>query len=176
MNRDERFKFYEKLYFFESDRREKISARLSISFAAILANVGLLSYMLNADGHPSSCVAQVLFWLLFAAAVVAVFVGAWFFRKAWYGNTDEHMPSAREMESYHGELLTTYKEYDDGETIANQHFDDFIFNYLIKTSSIITSNNDRRTLHIYRANICLTAAVLLSFSAAIPFYSGSIFN
>ena len=176
MNRDDRFKFYEKLYFYESDRREKISARLSISFAAVLANVGLLSYLLNADGSPSLCTLQVLFWLLFAAAVIALLTGAWFFRKAWYGTTDEHMPSAREMESYHGELLNTYKEYDDGEAIANRHFDDFVFNYLVKTSSVITANNDRRTFHIYRANIFLTAAVLLSFSAAIPFYIGKMFT
>src|SRR5690606_38555728 len=126
---------------YESDRREKISARLSISFAAILANVGLLSFMLNSDRHPSNCALQVLFWLLFAAAFVALLVGAWFFRKAWYGNTDEHMPSAQEMESYPAELLKTYKEYEDGESIAQQHFDDFVFNYLVKTSSVITANN-----------------------------------
>lgn len=176
MNRDERFKFYEKLYFYESDRREKISARLSISFAAILANVGLLSYMLNADGHPSNCIFQVFFWILFSAAVAALFTGAWFFRKAWYGNTDEHMPSAHEMENYHGELLATYKNYADGEAVASRHFDEFVFKYLTKTSSVITANNDRRTFHIYRANIFLTAAVLLSFSAAIPFYIGKMFT
>lgn len=174
MNRDDRFKFYEKLYFYESDRREKISARLSISFAAILANVGLLSFMLNSDNHPASCTLQVLFWLLFLAALVALLAGSWFFRKAWYGTTDEHLPSAREMESYHAELQTTYKDYEGGDSIAQTHFYEFVFNCLIKTSSVITSNNDGRTFHIYRANICLTAAVLFSFLAAIPFYIGSI--
>jgi hypothetical protein len=176
MNRDDRFKFYEKLYFYESDRREKISARLSISFAAIIANVGLLSFMLNSDRDAPACPMQLLFWLLFSAAIVALLAGSWFFRKAWYGTTDEHLPSAREMEAYHAELQATYKEYDDGDAIAESHFDQFVFNCLIKTSTVITANNDTRTLYIYRANICLTVAILFSFLAAIPFYIGSVLN
>jgi len=176
VNQEDRFKLYERLYFYESERREKISARLSITFAAILATVGFLSFMLNADTHPRWCVAQMLFWLLFIASACALLVGAWFFRRAWYGNTDQHLPPADKIEAYHAELVTLYRDEPNADELVQKYFSSFMFDYYIKTSSIITANNDGRTYSIYRANLSLTIAVLLSFLAAIPFYVGRIVN
>ena len=47
MNQDQLFLFYEKLYFQELDRREKLSARLNVPLAVMVATVGFLSFMLN---------------------------------------------------------------------------------------------------------------------------------
>ena len=173
MNQDERFKFYERLYFHELDRREKINARLSLPFGAMLATVGLLSFMLNSGRHPDSILWQGLFWLLFLAASGALVVGAWNFRRAWFGHTDRQLPTAAEIEAYHAKLAETYDEFtDQKDQLVNFNFDKFLFDYVVRTSSANTINNDNRSSFIFRANYSLTLAVLLSLFAAVPFYIG----
>lgn len=47
MNQEQLFAFYEKLYFQELERREKLSARLNVPLAILVAVIGFLSFMLN---------------------------------------------------------------------------------------------------------------------------------
>jgi hypothetical protein len=173
MTRDERFKLYEKFYFQELERREKISARLALPFGAILATVGLLSFMLNSATRPQTQVWQVLFWSLFASSSAALLVGAWFFRKAWFGHTDKLLPTAYQIEAYHQKLSSTYEEFEDHETLVTNHFNDFLFEYYVRDSSINAVNNDQRSYNIYRASFGLTLAVLLALVTAVPFYIGN---
>lgn len=170
MTRDERFQLYEKLYFHELERRDKINARLSLPLAAILANVGLLSFMLNSADRPHGQFLAVSFWLLFCASSAALLVGAWFFRKAWFGHTDKLLPTAAQIEAYHDQLSKTYEEFANSQELVKEHFGNFLFDYYRRFSSANAINNDQRSYNIYRANASLTLAVLLALSAAIPFY------
>lgn len=79
MERAGRLALYEKLYFLELDRREKISARLALPFGVILASSALLSFMLNAPQKPSDPYLQTIFWILFVASACALVAGAWIF-------------------------------------------------------------------------------------------------
>ncbi|MEH6413904.1 hypothetical protein [Pseudomonas sp. CGJS7] len=174
MNREDRYKLYEKLYFYELDRREKISARLTLPFGAILAAVGLLSFLLNSKSRPADNDLSVLFWLLLVASSVALLVGAWFFRGAWFGHTDKLIATANDIEAYHAELEATYKEEaDGGESLVREHFDNYVFFAFVRSASVNAVNNDRRSYNLYRASLSLTIAVLLALAAAIPFYLGS---
>lgn len=137
-----RRQLYEKLYFHELDRREKIGARLTLPFGAILATAGLLSFMLNVAARPSLGFA---FWLLFSGPVVALLIGAWFFRLAWFGHTDKLLPTADEIEKYHARLTTMYRDYDEGDALVKQYFDKFLFDYYVRDSSVNAINNDRRS-------------------------------
>ena len=173
MTRDERFKLYEKLYFQELERREKISARLTLPFGAILATVGLLSFMLNSTTRPQAQIWQLLFWSLFSASSIALLVGAWFFRKAWFGHTDKLLPTAYQIESYYQKLSSTYQGFEAHEELVKTHFNDFLFDYYVRDSSLNTNNNDKRSYNIYRASVGLTLAVLLALVTAVPFYIGN---
>ena len=170
MTRDERFKLYENLYFQEIERREKISARLSLPLAAILANVGLLSFMLNSADRPHSQLSGTFFWLLFCASSIALLLGAWFFRKAWFGHTDKLLPTASQIELYHEKLVLTYQDFDNSDDLVKEHFGNFLFDYYKRFSSTNATNNDQRSYNIYRANAALTVAVLLALATAVPFY------
>lgn len=168
MDREQRAALYEKLYFHELERREKISARLTLPFGAMLATIGLLSFMLNAEVRP---LGQHFFWLLFSAACVALLIGAFFFRLAWFGHSDKLLPTASNIEAYHTELKAIYAPYPNADELVARHFGDFIFDYLKRDSSANAVNNDRRSYNIYRANVALTVAVLLAFVTAVPFYA-----
>lgn len=173
MIKAERFKLYEKLYFLELDRREKINSRLALPFGVIVATVGLLSFMLNSGEKPECQPYVALFWLLFVASAVALAFGAWFFRKAWFGDTDKLLPTASLIEDYYRELVTTYEKCDDHEKLVNSVFEEFLFNYFARCSSEYAINNDQRSYNIYRATVSLTVSVLLAFFAALPFFIGN---
>jgi hypothetical protein len=171
----ERFKLYERLYFNELERREKISARLALPFAVLVATAGLLSFMLNSADKPVGQPWFSIFWVLFAASAIALAAGAWFFRQAWFGHTDKLLPTAGHMEAYHRELRETYAEFDDRDDLVENGFRSFLFDYYAQYSSENAINNDRRSYNIYRATVSLTVSVLLAFAATLPFFVGNHF-
>ena len=171
MKKEDRFSLYEKLYFHELERIEKVSARLSLPFTVILAVIAFLSFMLNSEAKPNGgSASSIIFWILFSLSSIALCVGAWFFRKAWFGHSDKLLPVARTIEDYYVELENTYKEYEEGEQLTNEYFDDFLFDYYAQFASENAINNDRRSFNIYRSIVSLMLSVFLAFSAAVPFY------
>jgi hypothetical protein len=176
MNHAERTSLYEKLYFNELDRRDKISARLALPFAVIVATVGLLSYLFHAPEKPSMAAWNYAFWTLYLAAAAALLSGAWFFRKAWFGHTDRLLPTAGHMEEYHRKLIDTYAGYGNADELVDTYFKGFLFNYYVECSSDNAINNDRRSFDIFRATASLTISVLLAFAAVVPLFAGTHFD
>lgn len=173
MNSKDRFKFYENLYFREIERIEKISARLSLPFAALLAVSTILAFMLNAKVKPTIDPWQQLFWSCFAMSAVALATGAFFLRLAWFGHFDKLIPTADAIENYHSLLYETYAEYGNSNKLVEDGFNQFLFDYYVRFASENAINNDLRSYNIYRALVSFTAAILLALAAAIPFYLGS---
>ncbi|WP_284450092.1 hypothetical protein [Spongiibacter tropicus] len=171
MERKERFALYEKLYFHELERIEKVSARLSLPFTVMLAIIAFLAFMLNSETKPYGfSIATYCFWLLFSLSSFALLAGAWFFRLAWFGHDDKLLPVARTIEDYYVELEETYKEFDGGEELTQQHFNNFLFDYYAQFASENAINNDKRSYNIYRSIVALMFSIFLAFAAAIPFY------
>jgi len=170
VERRERFALYEKLYFHELDRREKINARLALPFAVLVATASLLSFMLNSGTKPEAGSYELSFWVLFLSACSALAIGAWFFREAWFGHTDKLLPTASDIESYYEELLKTYEDYEKSNELVNSAFESFLFTHYAQFSSENAINNDQRSYNIYRSTVSLTVSVLLSFAASVPFF------
>jgi hypothetical protein len=173
VNANERFKLYEDLYFREVERIEKISARLSLPFTALLAVSTILAFMLNAENKPSIDPWNNIFWILFLASSISLAVGGWFLRMAWFGHYDKLLPTADQMENYNSQLQATYSEYENSTRLVEDSFKKFLFEYYVRFASENAISNDRRSYNIYRALISFTIAIMLSLFAAIPFYLGS---
>ena len=173
MDWDNRLKLYERLYFNELDRREKIGARLTLPFTAMVATIGLLSFMLNSDrGLPPGFI-KLIFWGIFALATLFLILGAWFFRKAWYGSTDRYIPTAFELEHYYESSRESYSNFPEGKEWASRRFNELLFERYIKSSTANAENNDYRTKNVFASSLFLTVAILLSLFAAVPFYIGT---
>lgn len=170
MNQEQLFTFYEKLYFQEMDRREKLSARLNIPLAILVADIGFLSFMLNGTAVSISGWHSFFFWIFFVSACGATAVGAWFFKASWFGHTDKLLPTANETEIYREKLLDLYKDYDEKEQWVEESLKQYLYDYYRQFSSINTVNNDRRSYSLYCATYAITVAVLLTFSAFIPYF------
>ena len=85
MNEKKLYELYEKLYFNEIERREKLDARLQLPFSLFIVISGILAFMLLNMSSQASGFAVVLFWIFFISTVIAMIVTLYFFRNAWLG-------------------------------------------------------------------------------------------
>jgi len=170
MNKEQLFSFYEKLYFQELERREKLSARLNVPLAILVAVVGFQSFMLNNAPVGISCWSDFLFWAFFVSASCATAMGAWFFKASWFGHTDKLLPTANETEAYRSQLIDFYKDFDEKEQLVENALKQYLYDYYKQFSSENTVNNDARAYHLYQATYAITVAVLLAFLAFIPYF------
>lgn len=173
MDFKKRKELYSNLYFKEVERIEKISSRLSLPFAFLIAISTVLTFLLNSQVKPLTSPYTELFWVFFLSSVTSLCIGAFFLRKAWFGHSDKLIPTAHVIESYYEELKEHYREYDQLENIVNEEFENFLFKYFIQFSSENAINNDKRSYNIYRALVSTSIAALFAFLAAIPFYLDS---
>ncbi|RXT81760.1 hypothetical protein B1F69_28890, partial [Pseudomonas syringae] len=147
---------YEKLYFNETDRREKIGARLSIPMALLLAVSSLLGYMVNMAPAADSGFSAVWFWIFFNISALFWLLAAWYFRGAWAnGLADKLMPTAVQIEDYKTEILKSYAHLEDAEELTAIALGKFIKNYYMEASSTNAILNDRRSLAISDTSIAL---------------------
>jgi hypothetical protein len=170
MNQEQLFAFYEKLYFQELERREKLSARLNVPLAILVAVIGFLSFMLNGAPISISGWSSFLFWAFFVSACGATAIGAWFFKASWFGHTDKLLPTANETEAYRAQLIELYKDFDEKEQWVEESLKQYLYDYYKQFSSENTVNNDARAYHLYCATYAITVAVLLAFSAFVPYF------
>ena len=170
MNQDQLFLLYEKLYFQELDRREKLSARLNLPLAVLVAVIGFLSFMLNNAPRDIETIGHLIFWVGFVAACAATVVGAWFFKASWFGHTDKLLPTANETENYRQTLIKLYEKYEEKDALVEAALKTYLYDYYMKFSSENTTNNDARAYHLYLATYAITVAVLLAFIAFIPYF------
>ena len=170
MNQDQLFLFYEKLYFQELDRREKLSARLNVPLAVMVATVGFLSFMLNNAPTELSSVAHCFFWALFLFACGASVAGAWFFKSSWFGHTDKLLPTANATEAYRQQLIDLYQNYEEEAQLVEDGLKKYLYDYYKEFSSVNTVNNDARSYNLYLATYAITVAVLFAFVTFIPYF------
>lgn len=170
MNQDQLFQFYEKLYFQELDRREKLSARLNLPLAILVAVIGFLSFMLNNAPRDIQAPGHLIFWIGFIASCTATGFGAWYFKASWFGHTDKLLPTANATEDYRNTLVELYKEYDEKDALVETALKAYLYDYYMKFSSVNTTNNDARAYHLYQATYAITISVLLAFFAFIPYF------
>ena len=164
------FTLYEKLYFQELDRREKLSARLNLPLAVLVAVIGFLSFMLGRAPRDIHTFVHLFFWVCFLGACIASAVGAWFFRAAWFGHSDKLLPTADATEEYRKELIRFYAEFEEKDALVDAGLMRYLYDYYRKFSSVNTTNNDARSYHLYQATYAITVAALLAFVAFVPYF------
>lgn len=164
------FTLYEKLYFQELDRREKLSARLNLPLAVLVAVIGFLSFMLDRAPRDINTIVHFFFWMCFLGACVASAVGAWFFRASWFGHSDKLLPTANATEEYRNELIRFYDEFEEKDALVEAGLMRYLYDYYMKFSSVNTTNNDARSYHLYQATYAITVAALLAFIAFVPYF------
>lgn len=165
---------YEKLYFHEIDAREHLSARVQVPLAITVSLIGVLAFMLMNFDKQMCGVIAFLFLFFLVLSTASLITSVFFLIRSWYGHTYSFFPSAADTEAYQKTLKETYKGYKDGDTIAQGHLNDYLYNYFVECSTINTHCNDKRSLFLHKANGALILTVFLAAVSFMFFYLGGL--
>lgn len=171
MDDKERFAFYEKVFYQELDRKEKLYARLSMPLAMLVAIVSFLSYMLSKAPSTENGTASVFFWIFYICTCFTLLIGASYFRAAWsLRDSDRGLPTLMELEMHRRSFSDDYEKYWDTRAEADAHFKSLVLNYFIEGATVNTENNDKRGIYLRSLANYVTVALFLSVLSFIPFY------
>lgn len=171
MDEKERFALYEKVFFQELDRKEKLYARLSMPLAMLVAIVTFLSYMLNKAPTTEDGTSSVFFWIFYLSTCVMLFLGGWYFRAAWtLRDSDRGLPTLIDLETHRRSFSDDFEKYWDTPEEAEKHFKSLVLNYYIEGATVNTENNDKRGACLRSLANYVTAALFLSVLSFLPFY------
>ncbi|ELJ8717805.1 hypothetical protein RUK98_003518 [Vibrio cholerae] len=163
MNIDKRVEYYEKCYLFELDRREKLNARLNVPMGVIVANFGLIGYLLKTP----SIEFLKIYTIALVLSVFALFVGCYHFKNCWSGMTDKFMPTLEEIETYHSVLVDHYDGCNNSEELVKVAFYDFLLISYAEYGTFNAKNNDFRSTQLYKSVRAISVSLALSFGVTL---------
>lgn len=167
MNSDELFRFYERLYFYELEVREKINSRINIPLAIIISLFGFLGYQIN-----NILTQYFSFWIkisgiIIAIALLTLIIGMYYIIRSWHGHEYKCLPYATDIENYKTDLLDYYRnegEYDNNFLAMNDIRED-IYDYYVRHSSMNALTNDKKAAFLYKSINCIIITTFLSFAS-----------
>ncbi|EGR4063687.1 hypothetical protein VCSRO104_3598 [Vibrio cholerae] len=163
MNIDKRVEYYEKCYLFELDRREKLNARLNVPMGVIVANFGLIGYLLKTP----SIEFLKIYTIALVLSVFALLVGCYHFKNCWSGMTDKFMPTLEEIETYHSVLVDHYDGCNNSEELVKVAFYDFLLTSYAEYGTFNAKNNDFRSTQLYKSVRAISVSLALSFGVTL---------
>ncbi|VVO57332.1 MULTISPECIES: hypothetical protein [Pseudomonas] len=172
MDEAARFAFYEKIYFYELERKEKLISRLNLPLAILGVLLSFLSYMLSKAPGSEDGFAGVWFWILYLSAVFCLLCGAYYFRSSWQlRDFDRGLPTLTELETYRAETTTHFAVHGENEDDAETYFKTIILSYYIEGATVNTVNNDKRGSKLVSLANSVTLTMIFSVLSFIPFYT-----
>jgi hypothetical protein len=171
MDEKERFGFYEKIYFYEMDRKEKLISRLNLPLAMLVAVVSFLSYMLNKAPTTHDGSSGVFFWIFYFCTIVTLLCGARYFWSSWQlKDYDKGLPTLTELERYREASNNHFKIYGENVDDGDTYFRSVIQNYYIEGAATNTANNDKRAGYLGSLASYVTLTIILALCSFLPFY------
>lgn len=171
MDEAERFAFYEKIYFYELERKEKLISRLNLPLAILVVLLSFLSYMLDKAPNPDDGFVGISFWILYLSAVFCVLSGAFYFRSSWQlRDFDRGLPTLIDLEKYRVEATSHFALHGENRDDAETYFKAIILSYYIEGATVNTVNNDKRGSKLVSLANFVTLTMILSVLSFIPFY------
>lgn len=172
MDEAARFAFYEKIYFYELERKEKLISRLNLPLAILGVLLTFLSYMLAKAPSSEDGFAGVSFWILYLSAVFCLLCGAYYFRSSWQlRDFDRGLPTLTELEKYRAEATAHFAVHGENQDDAETYFKTIILRYYIEGATVNTVNNDKRGSKLVSLANSVTLTMILSVLSFVPFYT-----
>lgn len=164
MSGDDVFRLYERLYFWEIERRDRISARVPVLLVIVLALVSLQSYLLD-KLLPLTCSAYVIVSAAFLGLSAATLIAAVLYLvMSWHEGEYAYLPMSSTLEEHRSALRKHFKEegtertYDEDEWLATELGRD-LFEYYVECGSQNFANNKLKSKRLHIAFNWLLAAI-----------------
>lgn len=165
---EDHYKLYEKIYFFEAERKEKLIGRLNLPLAMLVALSSFLSYLLG-KAPPSRASEGIFFWIFLLCCGVCVGLGVYHFARAWRLRfVDLTLPTSSKLEAHRQQLLDYYGP--DAESTANEFFIQTMADYFVMGASTNSLNNDARSGELDLLSKFVIWSIVLAVLSFLPFY------
>ncbi len=174
MNKEKLFQLYEKLYFDEIERREKIYSRLQLPLAILILIFGILAYMLQNASYSAFTIAVYSFWVLFLIACGCFSLTTLFFKRSWLGYTYRLLPTPEDTEKYRKDCIDLYKDYENCDELVDGAIFQYLFDAYVDYSSWNMANNDARSLNLEKTGKSLLITFLFCILTFGPFFLGGL--
>lgn len=158
---------FEKMYFHEMEKKEKIFTRLNIPFAATVALVGYYAFVLSSGWEKLGLGVQAVFCTLFFFSAICTFSGSVFFILALLGRMDKAILTANELEAYRQKLVKHYEGYDGAEKYVADQLRDVMYRDFMECSTVVTLNNERKVHDLFYCNFFLVYSSLSGLACYI---------
>lgn len=166
-----RFIFYEKIYFYELERKEKLISRLNLPLAILGVLLSFLSYMLNKSPTTEDCSLGIFFWIFYLGAIFTLFCGVYYFWSSWQlRDYDRGLPTLNTMERYRSDATAHFAIHGENKDDAETYFKSVILSYYIEGATINTENNDKRGANLTSLASYVSLTMILSVLSFVPFY------
>tara|TARA_R110001583_G_scaffold187532_1_gene348927 strand:- start:2916 stop:3644 length:729 start_codon:yes stop_codon:yes gene_type:complete len=188
MNLKERSDFYEKIYFYDLDLRDKLEGRLKIPMTLFALLTAMMVYLINEAVVKKSFIPSISFYFLFFTACLSFLISVFYFIKSWYGYKYKLIPNSVVLENYFIDIQNHYKKIEfenhfldiqkpytkTDETQPSEWtkeaFQVYLLNSFRDYGSHNTVNNDKKSFNLHRSiTFILIAFALLTFSF-FPYY------
>lgn len=171
MDEAARFTFYEKIYFYELERKEKLISRLNLPLAILGVLLSFLSFMLSKAPTPSDGYLGIFFWIFYLCAIISLLCGVYYFKSSWQlRDYDKGLPTLNALEGYRADATAHFSVHGENEDDAEIYFKAVILNYYIEGATVNTENNDKRGKNLTSLASYVTLTMILSVFSFVPFF------
>ncbi len=164
------FEFVKDRYDFELDRKEKLTAALTLPVGVLSVLGGALTAMARSFTYSNQLVTG-FFVVFVVSAVASFFVCAYRLIRAYHAQTYVYLPLLSEFERYEEEdqEWRSYVEHTGGDLSAEDDFDAWLRKRIINAADENTRSNDRRSKWLHQSRMWLFAVFCSTALAGIPY-------
>lgn len=167
------FEFLKDRYEFELDRKEKLTAALTLPVGILTGLGGLLAVMARSFTYRDTLLTW-LFAPFMVTAVLAFFVCLLFLARAYHAQTYIYLPLLADLEAADEEFreFNNYVRSSGGE--VEETFASDLRERIIKAADQNTENNERRSKFLHWARVALFCVLGLTALAGIPYVADQV--
>lgn len=174
----EAMNYYEKLYFFEMEAREKLVTRAQIPIALIISTLTAIAYLSSNTNTDQITRPLVLFYLFITATTCLSLISIFFTKKLLSGHTYLFLPSALTLEKFRKDCIAKFSSVPDSEkwleSWTNISFKQELCERLIECANHNFYINKERFRLFWRAIGFTTISAALLFISFAIFFLGNL--
>lgn len=142
---------YETLYFYELERKDKITNRIQLNFALIIITYTAFSYMIRTLDYESRVQELFLFLIFLGLSIFASSIAIYLLIKSYWNNPIHHIASPNEIGSYIDSLRTFYNNEHpkDSSIKLNNDIEEYISNSYREAANRNMLTNEKRNKDLY---------------------------
>lgn len=167
--------FYKEHYFFELDRKHKLTDALVIPIGVLSVLGGALVVMVKELDVPLNSF-ELIQLCLIALGAVSICITTCFLTRSYYGYSYSYIATSKELKEYYEGLVAYHESLEDSKQNAALLTEEYINSEYAKHTRVNTDNNDKKSGYLHYANGFLIASLVIVILAGLFYVVNSLIS